>query len=172
MTDVLAPELARTIEGKLHALHRARLGDLRIRVDGRREESRVIVRFTVARPDKTLHYPMEAGVPLSDESEDERVREKDATKQIEKAMWLAVDFLGFYLEKYLASGREVMLPLDWKAMRFADDVVYARGWERNLALEEAGDAWLAGEAVSVPETGAERARRRREAGSTSEDSGA
>ena len=162
-TELIGTTLARSIEDRLLERHRERLrsnrlADARLRVEGWREPTRVIVRLTLSRPDKSLHYPMEAGVALPPEVGDGR-SESDAAA-IERAMWLAVDFLGYYVERYLESGRETLLPLDWGAVSFGDHEIFARGWERNLALEEAGDRWLAGEPVDLPESVADRRRRR------------
>lgn len=154
MDSILSRELARRIEDKLRELHRPRLDAFRFQAEGWREPTRVIVRFTLERPDKSLHYPMEAGVTLED---------NDAgAAEVEDAMWLAIDFLAWYVEQYLRSGGETLLPLDWKAMQYGERELYARGWERNLALEEAADRWLAGEAVEVRECVEDRLRRRKQ----------
>jgi hypothetical protein len=154
MESIISRELSRRIEDRLREQHRGPLAPFRFRAEGWRELTRVIVRFTLERPDKTLHYPMEAGVTLT---EDEPTAE-----DVQDALWLAIDFLGWYVEQYLQSHGESLLPLDWKAVHFGERELFARGWERNLALEEAADRWLAGEPVEVRECVEDRARRRRQ----------
>ena len=153
MASLISAELARRIEDQLRELHGPALEGLRFRAEGWREPTRVLVRFTLERPDKTLHYPMEAGVTLEDDDV--------GANAVEEALWLAIDFLGWYVEQYLHSRGESLLPLDWKAMQFGERELYARGWERNLALEEAADRFLAGEPVDVPECVEDRVRRRK-----------
>ena len=135
MKPILPREMATNLEDRLHERHGHRLGTARIRLEGWRTGDKIIVKGTLARPDKTLHYPMEAGVLL----------EKGTREEIDEAVALAVDFLAYYVEQYLDSDGEVLLPLDWKAISFGDREVFAKGWERNLALEEAADSWLAGD---------------------------
>lgn len=154
MESIISPELSRRIEDKLRELHRSALDAFRFLAEGWREPTRVIVRFTLERPDKSLHYPMEAGVTLPDDAV--------GPGDVEDAMWLAIDFLAWYVDQYLHSRGEALLPLDWKAMQFGERELYARGWERNLALEEAADRWLAGEPVEVRECVEDRQRRRRQ----------
>lgn len=154
MQSLMSRELARQIETKLRNVHGQALEELRFEATARRDPTRVVVCFTLENHDRSLHYPMEAGVTL----------ETDDPKQdeMEEAMWLAIDFLGYYVEQWLRSRGEVLLPLDWKQVQFGDRQLFARGWERNLALEEAADRWLAGEPVDVKECVEDRQRRRQQ----------
>lgn len=141
MKELLPREMAAKVEATLHDLHRARLRDARFHVEAFLEENRVVVRFTLATPDKSLHYPMEAGCVL----------ETDDAAEIEEKLELATDFLGYYVQEYLDSDGEVLLTIDWKEHSFGGQAVYARGWERNLALEDAADRFLDGETLNDDE---------------------
>jgi hypothetical protein len=146
MKNLIAPEVARQIEAALATRHQAELANTHVRVEGHREGQRLFARLTLTRDDKSLHYPMEAGKSLVGDTREEE----------EDTLALLVDFLADYLAEYLGSRGEVLLPIDWARMQFGDEELFARGWERNLALEEAADRWLAGEEVEVPQSADER----------------
>ena len=137
MREILSHEMKDKLEKKLLGLHGRQLLDCRLEAEAWLESERVCARITVQRRDKSLHYPMEAAVLIGD----------DSKAVVEESLWLAFDFLGYYLGEYVASGGEVLLTLDWKLVTFGDREVYARGWERNLALEDAADRFLAGEEI-------------------------
>ena len=60
-----------------------------------------------------------------------------------------MDFADYFFGEYFRDAREVTLPIDWKAFPFGELTIRARGWERNLKLEQAADMLLAG--VSLTE---------------------
>lgn len=150
----MSAELARQIEERVRLEHGRALADFTFRAEGRREATRVVVSFTIERSDRSVHYPMEAGVAF--ESNDPK------PDDVEEALWTAIDFLHYYLNEYLRSHGEILLPLDWMPVPFGERHVFARGWERNLALEEAADRWLAGDPVEVRECVEDKRRRRKQ----------
>ncbi len=151
MRKILSDELRDKLERKLSDLHGGRLPDCRFAVEAWLESERVCARLTVQSHDKSLHYPMEAAAAVDD----------DSPLVVDEALGVALDFLGFYLGEYVTSDGEVLLPLDWQAFTFGDREVFARGWERNLALEEAADRFLAGEPIDEEALGRSVRPRRR-----------
>ncbi len=142
MKEILDPVAARRILAELKKRHSEDLGDSELSLEGHREGQRLLARLTLTNRDKTVHYPMEAGVSL----------DGDTLKEEEEALATALEFLFGYLEQYFTSGGEVLLPIDWEPVDCGERALFARGWERNLALEEAADKWLAGEPVEVETT--------------------
>lgn len=86
--------------------------------------------------DRSLHLPVELAVVAT---ENPKLTNDDARDVL-------VDFVGYFFDKYFHEAREVTLPLDWAPLRFGEFTVRARGWERNLHLEDLADRLLAGEA--------------------------
>jgi len=61
----------------------------------------------------------------------------------------AVDAVGYVVEQYFSSGREVIPPLDWQPFSFGGPEVYIRGDLKNELLEDAADQLLAQDALPV-----------------------
>ncbi len=55
---------------------------------------------------------------------------------------LALDVLGWVLEKYFGDGRRWRIPLDWTEVRFAGKTAYLRGERRNLEAERLAEELL------------------------------
>lgn len=89
--------------------------------------------------DRTLHLPVELAVVATDNPKLSNDEARD----------VLVDFLGYFFDRYFREAREVTLPLDWAPLRFGEYMVRARGWEKNLLLEELADRLLAGEPVDA-----------------------
>ena len=99
--------------------------------------------------DKTVRLPLEAAVQRTDlpETNPEEVR------------GILLDFVGHFFDRYFKGGRVATLPIDWQEFPAGEHTVYARGWQRNLQLEEAADRFLAGEAIDEFLSPRERSRR-------------
>lgn len=96
--------------------------------------------------DRTLHLPVELAIAALD----------NPPLTNEAARDVLIDFLGYFFESYFREARDVTLPLDWAPVRFGDFMLRARGWEKNLLLEELADRLLAGEppeALGLPRRG-------------------
>jgi len=102
------------------------------------EDPHVRVTLVLANRDDSLHYPMEARLPLDAEGLD-AVEGSAARAGAE----VCLDFLDYYVGEYLRHDRDVYLTLDWSEMRFGEFLVQARGQELNLRLERMADALLA-----------------------------
>jgi len=72
---------------------------------------------------------------------------------LDQAFDLALDFLGFYLDRFFENNREDLLPLDYHAYDFGEYKVYARGDFTRPKLDDIADKILRnGEKVGeVPE---------------------
>jgi len=55
-----------------------------------------------------------------------------------------MDFADYFFGEYFRDAREVTLPIDWKPFPFGELTIRAKGWERNLKLEQAADILLSG----------------------------
>ncbi len=87
--------------------------------------------------DKSLHLPVEVALLVS---ENPKLKNDEARDVL-------VDFVGYFFERYFRESREVTLPIDWGTIPFGEFVIRARGWEKNLKLEELADRFLAGEDI-------------------------
>ena len=77
----------------------------------------------------------------------------------DEARGLLIDFVGYFFDRYFKGGRSTTLPIDWQELPFGEHTVFARGWQRNMQLEEAADRLLAGETVDEFLSARERAQR-------------
>ncbi len=64
----------------------------------------------------------------------------------------AIDAVGYVVEQYLESGREVIPPLDWQSLSMGGPDVFIRGDIRNEALLAAADQLLAEDTWSLDPT--------------------
>lgn len=87
--------------------------------------------------DRSVHLPVEMALVAA---ENPKLDNDEATDVL-------VDFLDFVFDSYFREAREATLPVDWDKFTFGEFVVRARGWERNLKLEQAADRLLAGESI-------------------------
>ena len=104
-------------------------------MSGRLEEGSAVVVFVLERHDRTFRYEMACAKAVPDDDSESLTDTRD----------LCIDFLDWYIERYFAEGRELILPLDWQPHRFGDVEVLARGDVTNPTLDDAADAWLRGE---------------------------
>ena len=97
----------------------------------------IVVTFENA--DRSLHLPVELAM----------LPAENPGMRIDGARDALVDFADFFFDSYFRGGRDVTLPLDWMPVPFGEFTLRARGWERNLLLEDAADRLLAGEPVEA-----------------------
>ena len=88
-------------------------------------------------PDRSLHLPVDVALVGSDNPKLSHDEARD----------VLVDFIDYFFDRYFRDAREVTLPLDWAGFPFGDYTVRARGWEKNLRLEELADKLLEGEPI-------------------------
>ena len=89
---------------------------------------------------RTLHLPIDMAVVAAD---NDKLSDEDARD-------LLVDFIDYFFDEYFRESRNATLPIDWEKLTFGGHAIRVRGWERNLALEEAADKLLAGEQLQAP----------------------
>ena len=107
----------------------------RFAVSGATESDAVTITVTFENADRSQHLPVEAALLRADNPRMSDVEARD----------ILVDFVDYYFDRYFKGARQVTLPVDWKVFPFGEHSIRARGWERNLKLEEAADRILAGE---------------------------
>jgi len=118
-------------------------------VSGQDESDAWTVKVVFENADKSVHLPLEVAarrVDLPGVKPDE-------------ARGLLIDFVGYFFDRYFKGGRSTTLPIDWQELPFGEHTVFARGWQRNMQLEEAADRLLAGETVDEFLSARERAQR-------------
>ncbi|MBL6976269.1 MAG: hypothetical protein ISR64_11100 [Deltaproteobacteria bacterium] len=98
-----------------------------LRVDGRSEPDFVEIEAFLEKADGSFCYQMSVRAPLG----------KDLSREAGKS--LALDFLGYILDQYFGSDRELLLPLDYQTYPFGDHHVQARGDLTNPRLDAAAD---------------------------------
>lgn len=138
--ELVTPETAGQIVEALVKRHGGNLRGETFLVTGRVEAGTVVAGGTLSNADRTFVYEMEAAMALPDSG--------PLTPQ--DLLDVCMDFLDWYLGEYLREGREILLPLDFQAHRFAEFEVLARGEVRNALLDAAADAWLRGERPPLP----------------------
>lgn len=128
------------IVGALQSQYAARLRDERFTVSGRVEPGFVELTVHLERLDRSQRYWMEFRAALAEN----RMAE-------EAARDLLLDFVGYYLDQYFESGRDLLLPLDFQPYEMGSHVVYARGDITHPTLDGEADRILdAG--IPLPET--------------------
>ena len=95
------------------------------------------LKVTFMNHDKSTWLPMEVVLLHNDNP---GIKDGDARDAI-------MDFADYYFGEYFRDGREVTLPIDWKPFPFGELTIRAKGWERNLKLEEAADLLLKGASI-------------------------
>lgn len=105
-----------------------RLQNERFVVDGRVEPGFVELRLILERNDGTFRYDMRFYASL-----------KDNHISADEGRDLVIDFMGYYLDRYFRSNRQVMLPLEYLEFRFGEHKVFARGDVTNPRLEALAD---------------------------------
>jgi hypothetical protein len=121
-----------------------------IRIEsGKAESDAWTIKIVFETADRSLHLPLEIAARRVDMPNTEADEARD----------LLLDFAAHFYDRYFRGGRTETLPLDWLPFPVEDQTVYARGWERNMRLEEAADRFLAGEQVDDLLTPLEKSRR-------------
>lgn len=136
-SPLLQPGQAQKITSSLTARFARSLRGESFEVSGRLQEHTAVARVVLSKPDRSFVYEMHAAF----DTDSERLM------TTAEALEVCFDFLGWYLSEYFESGRELLLPLDYKPHRFGDLTVMARGEDRNAALDDLADAWLRGDAT-------------------------
>jgi hypothetical protein len=112
----------------------------RFEVGGRLEPGFVELAVALVREDRTFRYDIEVRVPLA----------RDGLTPSE-GREVVLDFLGWYLDPYFASGRDTLLPLDYQPYEFGEHKVWARGDVSNPCLDELADEIIAAGVPLAPE---------------------
>jgi len=121
-----------------------------IRIEsGKAESDAWTIKIIFETADRSVHLPLEMAARRID---------MPNTKS-DEARDLLLDFAGHFYDRYFKGGRTETLPLDWQPFTIGDHTVYARGWERNMRLEEAADRFIAGEQIDDLLTPQEQSRR-------------
>jgi len=123
----------------LHDRHGTSLMDETLTIAARIEGANPLFQVVLEKKDRTIRYTMEAAVS----------RVAYPAMSLGETLDVCVDFLDWYLAEYFREDRDAFLPLDWKAFRFGDLEVMARGDLRNALLDDLADAWLQGDTESV-----------------------
>ena len=92
---------------------------------------------TFQNADKSVYLPVEVAMLAA---ENPRLTSDEARDVL-------VDFVDYFFDRYFRDAREVTLPIDWGTFPFGEFTVRARGWEKNLRLEQLADRLLAGEPI-------------------------
>ncbi|HOU53290.1 MAG TPA: hypothetical protein PLQ97_05115 [Myxococcota bacterium] len=100
-------------------------------VSGRMEPTFGEVIVTLANRQDTFRYRMEFRAALAEN----RLSQAEARD-------LLLDFVGYYLDQYFESGRDLLLPLDFQPYEMGEHVVYARGDVTNPTLDRMADEIL------------------------------
>lgn len=138
-TSLIKPAVHAKLLALLNERHGASLRGERFTADASRVGDNVIAKVTLASPDRTFVYTMEAAL----------IRTQYTGMSVDDAIDACLDFLDWYLGEFFESHRELLLPLDWQPHRFGDLEVMARGDLHNEFLDSAADAWLRGERPDV-----------------------
>jgi len=136
---LIEPALRTRILDQLAKRHGSALRNEHFEVDARKEGEDAVVSLVLSTDDRTSVYRMEAAIH----------REQYVAMTLQQSIDVALDFLDWYLGEYFREERDAFLPLDWKAFRFGDVEVMARGEVRNEFLDDMADAWLRGERPDV-----------------------
>ncbi|HOE81440.1 MAG TPA: hypothetical protein PK329_00530 [Myxococcota bacterium] len=108
-----------------------RLKNERFNVTGRVEPTFVEIKVVLYKLDQTQSYWMEFRAALMENKMSE-----------EEALDLILDFIGYYLDHYFDSHRDLILPLDFQPYEIGDGIVYARGDITNPSLDAEADRIL------------------------------
>jgi hypothetical protein len=87
--------------------------------------------------DRSLHLPVDVALLAADNG---KMANDDARDAL-------VDFVDYFFDRYFRESREATLPIEWAPLTFGEFTVRARGWEKNLRLEELADKLLEGEPI-------------------------
>lgn len=130
----------------LAARHAVFLKDEHFEIGGRVEPGFLELTAAIVNSEDTFRYEMEIRVPLKamdtllDVSRDGRTGKEPSPSE---ARDIALDFLGYYLDEYFQSGRELLLPLDLQPFEFGEWTVWARGDITNPKLDRMADEIIA-----------------------------
>ena len=107
------------------------------KVTGKSEDDSWAINVVFENTDHSLHLPMDVVLVAR---ENPKLTDDDVRAVL-------VDFVDYFFDRYFQGAREITLPIDWAEFPFGDYKVHARGWEKNLKLENAADRLLAGESI-------------------------
>ena len=96
------------------------------------------LKVTFQNADKSTWLPVEMVLLQQDNP---GIKDEDARDAL-------MDFADYFFGEYFRDAREVTLPIDWQAFPFGELTIRAKGWERNLKLEQAADLILSGASLS------------------------
>jgi hypothetical protein len=107
------------------------------RVTGTSELDAWTLQVVFENEDRSTHLPIDLALLASEnpQSTDDGARDT------------LIDFVDYFFDRYFRGARHITLPIDWTEYPFGELRVRARGWEKNLKLEEAADRILAGESA-------------------------
>lgn len=134
VSSALDPDEIGRLEAAFHARFLSYLDDEKISVECGFSPNQAQMRVTLRRRDGTLLYPVEAAVLAA-----EGVRFDSCPGKEVEAL---IGFHEAYWQSYFQEGRSVLLTLDWAQHQVNNQTIFARGFERNLALIEEADRIL------------------------------
>lgn len=111
-------------------------GDV-FKVTGTAEDDAWGLKVVFENTDRSLHLPIDAVL----------VARENPKLTSDDALAALVDFVDYFFDRYFQGAREITLPIDWAEFPFGEYRIRARGWEKNLKLENAADRLLAGDSI-------------------------
>tara|TARA_B100000609_G_scaffold199641_1_gene205350 strand:+ start:9313 stop:9813 length:501 start_codon:yes stop_codon:yes gene_type:complete len=116
--------------------HDAYLGDDEsFVIEGFTSESEAHVKMLLSNKDESFYYPVECRLHLGDNE----IREPG------DALMLVLDFLDYYISRFLREDRELFLPIEWGSFEFDKYEVWARGQILNRKLDQIADRLMRGD---------------------------
>jgi hypothetical protein len=107
------------------------------RVNGQSDKEAWSLQIVFENEDRSRHLPIDVAMVVGD----------NPKCTDDAARTTLVDFVDYFFDRYFQGAREITLPIDWAEFPFNNRKVRARGWEKNLKLEDAADRILAGESI-------------------------
>jgi hypothetical protein len=135
ITDLWPEEIARLVDALTKQFASA-LQDDAFELLSQGDEEAVQLRCRIVKADRSQVYLLEV-----------RARVKNFDSR-DMACTEAVDVLGYVIEQFFSSGREVIPPLDWAPFGLGGGEVLIRGDLRNQLIDEAADKLLARDVLS------------------------
>jgi len=125
MKEVLSPEDRRKIEETLQNTYGAKLNGEKFHVKVLGQSDSIVLKVRLESHDRMSCYTFDISAGAT------------ANKiNLKQALDLALDFLGFYLDRFFENNREDLLPLDYHPYDFGEHTIYARGDYTRPKLDE------------------------------------
>ncbi len=127
----LPTDVTREIESALTSQFAGHIAGEQFIVSGRFEPGFLHLDVALRRRDETFAYEMQFRCALAENKLSEA-----------ESLDVTVDFVGWYLEQYFESGRDLILPLDFQPCNMGENIVYACGDIDNPMLTRMADEIL------------------------------